>query len=194
MRHYLSDCQCTVDTNLKIIKVFFRIIENITHFICEDFHPKCLPWRMMVKVPIPKWWTHWKMMHLSHPKKKNGRKKEQYSLDMSLRRRLFTIRFYPMQVCMVIFKDYFFHPHKMYSLYNMHFILGDVDIESTKWFADIKANLGRAIALRELRPGVVTWVSRLNKYIRMYGLKFPKHDHIALIKLLMSFVTAEGNH
>ena len=74
------------------------------------------------------------------------------------------------------------------------FILGDVDIESTKWFADIKANLGRAIALRELRPGVVTWVSRLNKYIRMYGLKFPKHDHIALIKLLMSFVTAEGNH
>ena len=82
----------------------------------------------------------------------------------------------------------------MYSLYNMHFILGDVDIESTKWFADIKANLGRAIALRELRPGVVTWVSRLNKYIRMYGLKFPKHDHIALIKLLMSFVTAEGNH
>ena len=86
---------------------------------------------------------------------------------------------------MVIFKDYFFH---------LPFILGDVDIESTKWFADIKANLGRAIALRELRPGVVTWVSRLNKYIRMYGLKFPKHDHIALIKLLMSFVTAEGNH
>ena len=86
---------------------------------------------------------------------------------------------------MVIFKDYFFH---------MPFMLGDVDIESTKWFSDIKANLGRAIALRELRPGVVTWVSRLNKYIRMYGLKFPKHDHIALIKLLMSFVTAEGNH
>ena len=86
---------------------------------------------------------------------------------------------------MVIFKDYFIH---------MPFMLGDVDIESTKWFADIKANLGRAIALRELRPGVVTWVSRLNKYIRMYGLKFPKHDHIALIKLLMSFVTAEGNH
>ena len=86
---------------------------------------------------------------------------------------------------MVIIKDYFFY---------MPFILGDVDIESTKWFADIKANLGRAIALRELRPGVVTWVSRLNKYIRMYGLKFPKHDHIALIKLLMSFVTAEGNH
>ena len=27
---------------------------------------------------------------------------------------------------MVIFKDYFFHPHKMYFLYNMHFILGDV--------------------------------------------------------------------
>ena len=70
--------------------------------------------------------------------------------------------------------------------------LGDVDKESTKWFADIKSNLGRAIALRELRPGMVTWISRLNKYIRMYGLKFPKHDHISLIKLLMSFVTTEG--
>ena len=73
-------------------------------------------------------------------------------------------------------------------------ISGDVDKESTNWFADIKANLGRTIALRELRPGLVTWISRLNKYIRMYGLKFPKHDHIALIKLLMKFVTTQGNY
>ena len=72
------------------------------------------------------------------------------------------------------------------------FIKGDIDQESTSWFSDIKSNLGRAIALRELRPGVVTWISRLNKYIRMYGLKFPKHDHVLLVKLLMSFVTAEG--
>ena len=67
-----------------------------------------------------------------------------------------------------------------------------VDQESTKWFADIKANLGRAIALRELRPGIVTWISRLNKYIRIYGLKFPKADHVTLIKMLMSFVTSPG--
>lgn len=74
----------------------------------------------------------------------------------------------------------------------LYLFKGDVDKESTNWFADIKANLGRTIALRELRPGLVTWISRLNKYIRMYGLKFPKHDHIALIQLLMKFVTTQG--
>ena len=36
------------------------------------------------------------------------------------------------------------------------------------------------------RPGFVVWVSRLNKYIRLYGLKFPLADHISLIKLLLS--------
>ena len=72
------------------------------------------------------------------------------------------------------------------------FFVEEIDEESTRWFADIKANLGRAITLRELRPGMVTWVSRLNKYIRIYGLKFPKADHIILIKMLMSFVTSPG--
>ena len=47
--------------------------------------------------------------------------------------------------------------------------------------------------LRELRPGLVTWVSRLNKYIRLYGLKFPRADHITLIKTLMSFITSPGD-
>ena len=50
----------------------------------------------------------------------------------------------------------------------------EMDTESTNWFGEIKANLGRSIALRELRPGIVTWSSRLNKYIRLYGLKFPR--------------------
>ena len=64
----------------------------------------------------------------------------------------------------------------------------DIDSESTLWFQDIKANLGRALALRELRPGFVVWISRLNKYIRLYGLKFPLADHVALIKLLFSVI------
>jgi proteasome activator subunit 4 len=64
----------------------------------------------------------------------------------------------------------------------------DIDRESTAWFRDIKANLGRALATRELRPGLVVWVSRLNKYIRLYGLKFPLADHVALIKLLFSVI------
>eukprot|EP00092_Neocalanus_flemingeri_P031411 GFUD01034116.1.p1 GENE.GFUD01034116.1~~GFUD01034116.1.p1 ORF type:complete len:1998 (+),score=527.07 GFUD01034116.1:71-6064(+) len=65
----------------------------------------------------------------------------------------------------------------------------DIDKESTSWFAEIKANLGKSIALRELRPGIVTWTSRLNKFIRLYGLKFPKADHISAINLLYSFIT-----
>jgi proteasome activator subunit 4 len=64
----------------------------------------------------------------------------------------------------------------------------DIDSESTLWFQDIKANLGRALALREIRPGFVVWISRLNKYIRLYGLKFPLTDHVALIKLLFSVI------
>jgi len=68
----------------------------------------------------------------------------------------------------------------------------EMDAESTNWFAEIKANLGKSIALRELRPGIVTWSSRLNKYIRLYGLKFPKADQISLIKLLYSFITTPG--
>jgi len=66
---------------------------------------------------------------------------------------------------------------------------GDMDKESSSWFAEIKANLGKSIALRELRPGIVTWTSRLNKYIRLYGLKFPKDDQVSLIKILYSFIT-----
>ena len=39
----------------------------------------------------------------------------------------------------------------------------------------------------------MTWISRLNKYIRIYGYKFPKEDHVLLIKLLLGFITSEGN-
>ena len=54
--------------------------------------------------------------------------------------------------------------------------------ESTRWFREIKYNLGKAVATRELRPGVFVWISRLNKYIRLYSLKFPVEDHISLIR------------
>ena len=105
---------------------------------------------------------------------------------MNLKKKLFITKFCLTQVNLTSFCSLLFKSNFKYEL------LGDVDKESTKWFADIKSNLGRAISLRELRPGIVTWISRLNKYIRMYGLKFPKHDHVSLIKLLMSFVTTEG--
>ncbi len=38
----------------------------------------------------------------------------------------------------------------------------DLDEESTKQLAEIKGNLGRAVRLRELRPGALYWTSRLN--------------------------------
>ena len=37
--------------------------------------------------------------------------------------------------------------------------------------------------LRELRPGLVTWMSRLTGYISLYGYKFSKEDHVSFIQL-----------
>ena len=79
-----------------------------------------------------------------------------------------------------------FYPQKEVVYNRLLPYSADIDAESTAWFRDIKANLGRALAVRELRPGLVVWISRLNKYLRLYGLKFPLADHIALIKLLLN--------
>lgn len=38
-----------------------------------------------------------------------------------------------------------------------------LDDESFKLYTDIKTNLVKAVMLREMRPGCVLWVSRLNK-------------------------------
>lgn len=39
----------------------------------------------------------------------------------------------------------------------------ELDAESTRLYKDIKTNLIKSIAARELRPGCVLWTSRLNK-------------------------------
>lgn len=59
----------------------------------------------------------------------------------------------------------------------------EIDDESEKLFVDIKTNLIKSVLAQEMRPGCALWTSRLNKYIKIYGLKFSKEDHIALIKL-----------
>ncbi|XP_060526500.1 proteasome activator complex subunit 4-like [Cylas formicarius] len=64
-----------------------------------------------------------------------------------------------------------------------------LDEESTKLFIDIKTNLVKSILAQEMRPGCALWTSRLNKYIKIYGMKFSKEDHIALIKLFYELVT-----
>ena len=70
------------------------------------------------------------------------------------------------------------------SLYN-HYLpyTSHLDTESDQWLEEIKLNLSRAVLLKDLRPGVVTWMSRLTGYISLYGYKFSKEDHLSFIHL-----------
>ncbi|XP_046740797.1 proteasome activator complex subunit 4-like [Diprion similis] len=64
-----------------------------------------------------------------------------------------------------------------------------IDAEAQTLFEEIKANLGRAILLRELDVGCSIWTARLYKYIKLYGMKFSKEDHIVLVKLMFKLIT-----
>ncbi|XP_077341678.1 proteasome activator complex subunit 4 [Lithobates pipiens] len=64
-----------------------------------------------------------------------------------------------------------------------------LDQESNRLLAGIKSSLGRAVHLRELWPGVLFWSRKLNTYIRLYGRKFSKEDHVLFVKLLYELVT-----
>ncbi|XP_028809979.1 proteasome activator complex subunit 4B isoform X2 [Denticeps clupeoides] len=64
-----------------------------------------------------------------------------------------------------------------------------LDGESNDILAKIKCNLGRAVQLRELWPGVLFWTRKLSTYLRLYGRKFSKEDHVLFIKLLYELVT-----
>ncbi|CAG09459.1 unnamed protein product, partial [Tetraodon nigroviridis] len=61
--------------------------------------------------------------------------------------------------------------------------------ESNEILSKIKGNLSRAVQLRELWPGVLFWTRKLSTYIRLYGRKFSKEDHVLFIKLLYELVT-----
>ncbi|KAM9847519.1 proteasome activator complex subunit 4A [Aulostomus maculatus] len=64
-----------------------------------------------------------------------------------------------------------------------------LDEESNDLLSKIKGNLGRAVQLRELWPGVLFWTRKLSTYMRLYGRKFSKEDHVLFIKLLYELVT-----
>ncbi|KAM5165243.1 proteasome activator complex subunit 4 [Mantella aurantiaca] len=64
-----------------------------------------------------------------------------------------------------------------------------LDRESNQLLASIKGSLGRAVHVRELWPGVLFWSRKLNTYIRLYGRKFSKEDHVLFVKLLYELVT-----
>ncbi|XP_003702630.2 proteasome activator complex subunit 4A [Megachile rotundata] len=65
----------------------------------------------------------------------------------------------------------------------------DLGKESEILLAEIKANLGRAVIFHEVWPGCYIWVNKLCHYIKLYGLKFSKEDHILFIKLLFELIT-----
>ncbi|XP_076815650.1 proteasome activator complex subunit 4A-like [Clavelina lepadiformis] len=67
-----------------------------------------------------------------------------------------------------------------------------IDEESKYALTAIKRNLTKAVLLRDLRPGVAYWTSQLIRYIRLYGLKFSKSDHVHFIKLFYELVTSPG--
>ncbi|CAK6956798.1 proteasome activator complex subunit 4B [Scomber scombrus] len=64
-----------------------------------------------------------------------------------------------------------------------------LDREATELLEDIKANLSRAVLLRELWPGVAFWSRKLFSFLKLYGRRFSKDDHILFIKLLYELVT-----
>ncbi|KAM3863185.1 LOW QUALITY PROTEIN: proteasome activator complex subunit 4A [Diretmus argenteus] len=64
-----------------------------------------------------------------------------------------------------------------------------LDAESNDILRKIKGNLGRAVQLREIWPGVLFWTRKLSTYMRLYGRKFSKEDHVLFIKLLYELVT-----
>ncbi|XP_053568667.1 proteasome activator complex subunit 4 [Bombina bombina] len=75
-------------------------------------------------------------------------------------------------------------------VYNLLLPYADrLDRESNELLAQIKGSLGRAVHLRELWPGVLFWTRKLTTYIRLYGRKFSKEDHVLFVKLLYELVT-----
>ncbi|XP_061562704.1 LOW QUALITY PROTEIN: proteasome activator complex subunit 4B-like [Phycodurus eques] len=67
-----------------------------------------------------------------------------------------------------------------------------LDREASELLADIKANLSRAVLLRELWPGVVFWCRKLFSFLKLYGRRFSKDDHVLFAKLLYELVTLPG--
>uniref|UniRef100_A0A668AU47 Proteasome activator complex subunit 4B n=1 Tax=Myripristis murdjan TaxID=586833 RepID=A0A668AU47_9TELE len=64
-----------------------------------------------------------------------------------------------------------------------------LDKEATELLAEIKANLCRAVLVRELWPGVSFWSRKLFSFLKLYGRRFSKEDHVLFIKLLYELVT-----
>ncbi|VDI21300.1 proteasome activator subunit 4 [Mytilus galloprovincialis] len=75
------------------------------------------------------------------------------------------------------------------KIYNKYLPYADnLDVESNAVFAEIKANLGKSVALRDIKTGANHWSGQLTRYIKLNGMKFCKEDHLALINLMYELV------
>lgn len=64
--------------------------------------------------------------------------------------------------------------------------------EAASLLAEIKANLARAVMLREVKPSAVAWTGHLNNYIKLYGYQFSKEDHVQLIHFMLELIVIPG--
>ncbi|XP_028036645.1 proteasome activator complex subunit 4-like isoform X2 [Bombyx mandarina] len=81
-----------------------------------------------------------------------------------------------------------FKPQKEFLTNHLLPYASELDEESTRFLGQVKINLAKSVMLREMKPACGVWLSRLMKYIRIYGLKFSKADHIDLIKLAYELI------
>eukprot|EP00118_Oscarella_pearsei_P016564 m.158850 g.158850 ORF g.158850 m.158850 type:complete len:1318 (+) comp38755_c1_seq1:297-4250(+) len=64
-----------------------------------------------------------------------------------------------------------------------------IEDEAGAHFTEIKNNLSKSILLKELRPGALYWTGELALYLKLYGRRFSKEDHVFLVKLFYELVT-----
>ncbi|XP_041764682.1 proteasome activator complex subunit 4B-like isoform X1 [Anopheles merus] len=63
-----------------------------------------------------------------------------------------------------------------------------LDDESQANLERIKNNLGKAVAMREMGPAVMLNIRNLVTYIKLYGMKFSKEDHVKFVQLLLEML------
>uniref|UniRef100_A0A182QSD1 Proteasome activator complex subunit 4 C-terminal domain-containing protein n=1 Tax=Anopheles farauti TaxID=69004 RepID=A0A182QSD1_9DIPT len=63
-----------------------------------------------------------------------------------------------------------------------------LDDESQANLESIKNNLGKAVAMREMGPAVMLNIRNLVTYIKLYGMKFSKEDHVKFVKLMLEML------
>ena len=66
-----------------------------------------------------------------------------------------------------------------------------MEAESSAWLLEIKQGLAQSVINGDYRPGLIVWSTRLEQYMRLYGRKFSKEDHIQLVKLYFELVVDE---